>query len=354
MPFTFRCLILASTLTFASSCKFLPKLNFGSKDGATAGETDKERGKREGAEAAFIEECKKLGESGGTVTGKDGWLFSGAELKKLGATPEVGSGTFSTAVNAISDYRMQLKKTGVELVVAVVPPKALVFPDKISKELKIPLKKGIPAPLDSYYAAATDALSRKGIKTVSLTEDFLKQREAKSGAMFTKGGAGITPAAARLAGEKIASAGISKGEAGFVAKETELSGGADLGGKEDKLRTRQIFKADGSTPIAIGETGGVILIFGDATTTQWRKESASIPEQLGFEMQRPVGLLSSSNVRNEPRFKIMRLGTTSKNPLASTKLVVWIINSLDLASSDWDVVPLKLEFKSADPTLRLN
>jgi hypothetical protein len=64
--------------------------------------------------------------------------------------------------------------------------------------------------------------------------------------------------------------------------------------------------------------------------------------------------MAASSARNEQRLKIMRQGTTGASPIGNTKLVIWLVNALDLASGDWDVVPLKLEFKMADPTLRLN
>ena len=349
-------LVAALSLTLGS-CKtmHMPKWNFGKKADAEAGETEKDRGKRETAESSFLEECKKLGESGDTVTGKDGWIFSGKELKQLGATPEVGSGSFSSAVTAISDYRRQLKQSGVEMVVVVVPPKALIYADKVSKEAKVPLKKGVPVPLDSYYVAATEALAKKGVKVISLTEAFLKERKGKGGAPFVKGSAKFTPSAAKLIAQTVAEeVGLSKGEAGMVSKDLEFTGGNELGGKEEKLTARQIFRADGSTPVSLGETGNTILIIADNTVKDWKDQQASLAEQLSFESQRNVGVLSGSSARNEQRLKIMRQGTTSKNPLSGTKLVVWVCNALELASGDWDVVPLKLEFKMSDPTIRIN
>lgn len=337
-------------------CKNLPKLsglNFLKK--ADTGETDKDRSKRETAESAFLAECRKLGESGSSVKGTDGWLFTGAELKRLGATPEVGSNTFASAVNAISEYRRQLKAEGVELVVAVIPPKAIVFPDKLSKDLKVPVKKGAPPALDGYYTGATEALRKKGIKVVYPTEDFLSQRTAKAGSLFVKGSAYPTPQAARRLAQAIAeTSGLSHGSAGFIAKEAAVDGGADLGGKAEKLPVRQVFRPDGTTSIPLGDTGLSVLVIADDSVRQWRAENASLPEQLSFELQRPIGILTGPNARNSQRQKLMSLGTTGKNPFASTKLVVWIFQATDLTSPDWATIPLRLNFKMADPTIRTN
>ena len=164
--------------------------SFKKSDGPAPGESEKDRAKREGAEEAFLAECTKLGELGETVAGKDGYYFSAAELKRLGATPAVGSGTFSNVIGCIADYRQQLKKAGVDLVVAVVPTKAVLYADKVSKEVKVPVKKNKPARMDSYYLAVAEALDKKGLRVVDLTETFLRIVRPKAAAF-------IRPAAAR-------------------------------------------------------------------------------------------------------------------------------------------------------------
>jgi hypothetical protein len=358
IPISLVTVSVASLSLVLSGCKSMPsfhfpKFSFGKK--AAEGENDKDRSKRETAETAFLEICKKLGAEGDSVTGRDGYLFSGSEIKRLGATPEVGSGIFSAAVNAIADYRRQLKQNGTELVVAVVPPKGLIMADKVSKETKVPMKSGRPVALDSYYAAATEALSKKGVKVVYLNDTFLKARSGKAGDLYTKGSAQFTPAGSKLIATEIAStASLSKGEAGLVAKDGTIEGGNELGGKAEKLPVRQIFKSDGTTPLSLPDSGGTVLVIADQSVNLWKSDHASVAEQLSYELQRPVSVMSGSSARNEQRLKIMRQSTTGKNPLANTKLVVWLFNALDLSNGDWDAVPLKLEFKSADPNLRIN
>ena len=352
MRFLSSAVLLVSLLPL-TSCKSLSQLSFGKK--STAGESDKARSKRESAETDFLAECKRLGAGDSVVNGLDGWLFSGEELKRLGATPEVGSTTFSSAVSAISEYRRQLKEIGVEMVFAIVPPKALIFPDKLSKDAKIPVKKGTPAALDTYFTNAAEALKKKGVKTVYLTEEFLAQRLGKAGNLYAKGGAYPTPQAAKIIAQAIAKeTGLPSGNAGLIAKEAIIQGGVGLGGKAEKLPTRQIFRPDGTTPVPLGTTGLPILLLADESVRQWRTDNASLPEQLSFELQRPLGLLTAANARNSQRQKLMALGTTDKNPLASTKLLIWVCQATELSSSDWAVIPLKLNFKMADPTIRLN
>lgn len=326
---------------------------FKKSDAAPPGESAKDRAKREGAETAFLAECAKLGAEGETVTGPDGWIFSAAELKRLGATPEVGSGTFSHAISCISDYRQQLKKSGINLVVALIPPKAIVYADEVSKAAKVPVKRGMPARMDSYYRAAAEALEQKGISVVDLTEAFMKARKGKTGPAFTKGSAGLTPEGARLAAVQIADAAkLDKGEVGHVEQDATLMGGNDLGGKEEKLPAKQVFRADGTTAVGLGEGGSPLLLICDGNGTAWRKDHASLAERLSLELQRPVDVLSGSNGRNEQRLKIMSRRTTARNPLVATKVVVWCFSAMDLASGDWRRVPLSLQFKDIEPQLR--
>src|SRR5204863_6123631 len=100
-------------LLFLPGCKTSDK----KKDDTTAGaETDKDRAKRTGAEAAFYAECGKLGETGGTVQGRDGWLFSAAELLQLSRVSNTRA-----AVSSITEYAQQLRSKNIDLIVVPVP-----------------------------------------------------------------------------------------------------------------------------------------------------------------------------------------------------------------------------------------
>ena len=61
----------------------------GSDEKAAQTESDKDKAKRTAAETVFYEECAKLGSTGGTVTGRDGWLFSAGELLQVSRIPAI-------------------------------------------------------------------------------------------------------------------------------------------------------------------------------------------------------------------------------------------------------------------------
>lgn len=57
--------------------------------------------------------------------------------------------------------------------------------------------------------------------------------------------------------------------------------------------------------------------------------------------------------RNAPRLRIMRERTAGRNPLASTKAIVWVVPMTDLASPNWQTVPLQLNFSLEQPEIQL-
>ena len=73
-----------SALVFLTGCGALKK---GKKDDGAGEGTDRDRDRRTAAEAAFYEECGTEGGRGGTITGRDGWLFSAAELLQVRLKP---------------------------------------------------------------------------------------------------------------------------------------------------------------------------------------------------------------------------------------------------------------------------
>ena len=76
-----------------------------------------------------------------TVPGKDGWLFLRCELRHIGAGPFWGEAAVKVSqatspgkadpLPAILDFNEQLKARGIELILAPVPCKALVYAEKL-------------------------------------------------------------------------------------------------------------------------------------------------------------------------------------------------------------------------------
>ncbi len=123
--------------------------------------------------------------------------------------------------------------------------------------------------------------------------------------------------------------------------------------------------ADGKMRSVTFSTGGhPLALIGDSTLLAWREANnpagstgafASLADQLAFEFQTTPDLFpGKTDGRNAPRQRLLRESTNGKNPLSSTKVLIWVIQSTDLALSDWKRVPLKLDFNLSQPPVMLD
>ena len=184
----------------------------------------------------------------GAVAGLDGWLFSAPELRRVsleslpapasdaagsadaapgaadpapgaadpapGAAdpvpgdddPAIGTAAGSPAADPVAvilDAQRRLAASGVELLLVPVPPKAVVFPEKVSGALTIP----IPVPrLDPALEQTYDRLRAGGVDVLDLTDLFIRERFHAEGPLYCRtdthwSGSGCTTAAAAIAAE---------------------------------------------------------------------------------------------------------------------------------------------------------
>ena len=341
----------------------------GKKDAGA--ETDKERSRRTAAETAFYAECGKLAEPGSDIAGKDGWYFSDDELMRLSRSTSTTS-----AVSAIADYAQQLRSQNIDLILVPVPPKALVYPDKIARGVKVPMKSKRPARLDSVFKEAMDALEAKRVKVVDLLPEFIAHREDKGGPVFPRTSATWSPYGVQLASKSIAGA-VKESRAGGRGSVTGLSAEpvtltftGNLTGGSSKVRAEALPAvrvgriSEGKVrSLAFGSSGSSLMLMGGGDVLAWREANnpqgssgafCSLAEQIAVELQMiPDVLANSSDGRNSPRLRILRERTNGHSTLGGTRAVVWIVPMLDLAVSNWQRVPLQLQFSEGTPEIQL-
>lgn len=328
-------------------------------------------------ESAFLEKCKALGNSGTTITGRDGYLFSGTELQRLAQLEDPNAASIRTATAAIAHYHNQLKAKGIQLVFVPLPPKAVVFPDKIAKDLKIKIKgQKKPARLDSSLQAAYETLRAKGVRVIDPTDALLGSREnKKAGPIFPKTGPVWSPRAAAatagliaegLKGAKWANQPGKNGP--LISESATLSYTGPLTTSTAAMETlalRNIGRsADGKMrSVTFSQGGNPLALIGDSSLLAWREANnpagssgafASLADQLAYELQTTPDLFQGkTDGRNAARQRILRETTNGRNPLSSTKVLVWVIQATDFALSDWKKVPLRLDLKLSAPPLLL-
>ncbi len=114
------------------------------------------------------------------IVGSDGWLFNFDELHHLSlgtfwgdAAKAVSRATSPTAADplpAILDFRDQLKKAGIELVIVPVPAKASIYPEALDSGST----NSESARLDAADAEFIGVLKQSGVNVIDLVPPFLQ------------------------------------------------------------------------------------------------------------------------------------------------------------------------------------
>jgi len=338
-------------------------------DPGAGAETDKDRDRRTAAEKAFYEDCAELGAKGGVIPGRDGWLFDATELLRVGRI----NSTTGPATGVIAEYAQQLRSQNIDLILVPVPPKALVYPDKLSR--KVPVKSKRPARLDSLLKTAMDDLASKRVTVVDLLPALLAHRDSKAGTAFTRTGNTWSPYGVQIAMKEIADAVRSSragggSVTGITSEAVTLSfaGSLSTGIAKAKPETLPAFKigriSDGKMrSLAFNTSGGSLLLMGGPEILAWREANnppgssdafCSLAEQLAAELQLiPDVLANSSDARNAARLRILRERTNGRSMLGSTRTVVWVVPALDLCVVNWQRVPLQLSYTEGTPEIQL-
>lgn len=275
---------------------------------------------------AALESCARSNTM--TYAGQDRWLFLDKELKHLSDT-----NLPTQAIETIADFKAQLERAGVELVVVPVPCKAAVCSDKL----------GATGDLSAPDRAASEALRAKGITVLDLTEDF-RQARAAGQDPYCRTDTHWSPAGIALAAKKIAGLITARPwakelpQSQFTPQESEIAVKGDLGGGQDS----EVVKALSVAPAAISQASPVLLL-GDSHNLVFsaggdmHATGAGLPELLALELKSPVDVVAVKGSGATPaRRNLMR----RKDKLGGKKIVVWCFASREFTQSPWEKVPV--------------
>ena len=287
------------------------------------------------------------------VTGSDGWYFAAGEVAALGSEA-AGS---DRAVAAIAAEAERLGRDGIELVVAPVPPKGVVYPDRLAPALDVPIPvRRLDATLQDVYRD----LRARGVRVVDLTEAFLRDRFHHEGPLYCRqdshwSGVGCV-AAAEIIGAAVRELAVLE-EApaqpyGLAWFTTPIRG--DLWRHlpqpppREEIRVRGVVAPEdpllapvarnGDAPVAVvGDSHALVFHGGEPHHAR----GAGVADQLAFELRQPVALHAddgsdpSGDAENEPPSRATaalhadgsspsgdpwRLPPTGKR----TRVVIWI------------------------------
>jgi alginate O-acetyltransferase complex protein AlgJ len=329
------------------------------------------------AKAAAAEKADKM-----VVVGRDDWLFFTGELRHVGAGrfwgEEAAKASRATKpeladpLPAILDFKEQLDKLGIELILVPVPPKVFIYPDKLSEKSPAPKLSARPATtgtaavfprLNTYHQEFYNLLGGKGVKVLDLTGEFLTPRELDkpNGALYCKTDTHWSPwgceVAARTMAADITKRPWAKAHASpfsTQARTIEITG--DLAAaldprnaQKEKLPARFVWltgsKDEAAAPV---DRSSPVLVLGDSHALVFNAGGdmhgtrAGFADQLAAELGFAVDLIAvRGSGATDARIALYRQAAEDKEYLAKKKVVVWCFGAREFTESDgWRKVPV--------------
>jgi alginate O-acetyltransferase complex protein AlgJ len=282
------------------------------------------------------------------------WRFVTKELQHL-AHGDLAQAAFP-AINVegtdplpvIAQYGADLKKIGVELLLVPVPPKAAIYPDKLSAQLA---SDAAPAMKD-FLAKITAS----GVQVLDLEPLFRQHRSAQpEQALYCATDSHWSPLGAELAATAVAKQLASlpalsqRPTTSFTLSATEtLEFHGDLLSTEEKgslppeqLPLRKVSPATaGPSPI---------LVIGDSHCQVFRTGGNMLASDAGFidhlasALSTPIEEISSqASGADQPRADIARRTAKDRQFWSSRKVVVWLFTAREFTQGKWRPIPVQV------------
>jgi hypothetical protein len=303
---------------------------------------------------AFRAECAKQAATGDAmaIAGTDGWLFLRAELRHIGVGPFWGEAAAKVSkasspdkadpLPAIVDFHEQLKAMGIELILAPVPCKALVYPEKLGG----PAAGRVDTVHQEFYAQ----LATKGVKVLDLADAFAKEK-AKGPALYCKTDTHWSPDACELTAKLIKArlgspAWLQPKPGAFTtaAEKRTIIGDLTDGKGSEELPVRMVTSADNP---AIENKASPIVLLGDSHTLVFHAgqelhgTGAGLADQLAAELGIAVDVIGVRGSGATPaRVNLLRRAKADPAYLTGKKVIVWCFAAREFTESPgWSLVP---------------
>jgi hypothetical protein len=275
--------------------------------------------------------------------------FWGDAASKVNKT---ANAAYADPVPAILDFKKQLDKAKISLIMVPVPAKCVIYPDYISN-VSAPITRMDPNHLEFYKL-----LKSNGIKVLDLTPTFLKNRESKLGPLYCKQDTHWSGQACALTAGLITSdirnqpwfKAVPKKQYVKQNSQTTIKGdllealaNSSIKPETIMLTTVKQKTSSGLVPVAdwrqspvllLGDSHNLIFHSGDDMQAQGSGFADQLAAQLGF----PVDLVAVRGSGATPaRLNLMR----RKDNLKGKKLVIWCFSIREFTEGQgWRKVPI--------------
>ena len=297
------------------------------------------------------------------IAGVDGWFFLSSDIRFLSVGQFWGPDAAKVSrahkpesadpIPAIVDFHDQLKRRGIELLLMPVPPKAVIYPEKILPDVDLHGETAAP-----YLARFYDELRKREIDVVDPSPVFLQNRANEHGPVFCKtdthwSGLGCVLAAQTIK-EKIREKLAGQPRKDYAAEWREITIKGDLGDlagpaakkiEPEKIAIRTI--SDKETGAAINpDPNSPLLIMGDSHTLVFHDflaEKSGLLDQVAYETGSAPDLIGTrGSGATSVRVSLYRRAKKDPEYLAKKKIIVWCFAAREFTESDqgWDKVPV--------------
>lgn len=299
-----------------------------------------------------------------SVQGSDkSWFFLRKELEHL-SHGDLASADMATAnkegtdpVPVMAKYAEELKALGIELLVIPVPPKASIYPDKLSANLDAKSPPTMTGFFDKLKAAGVDVLDLEVVFKEERTKNPDKQLYCATDSHWSPHGARLV---ARLVADRYKShpAVIENAMRDLIAlPEVPLSFHGDLLNDAQKStvptetlpmqRTGLAVPPDGKDVTTVeSDPQSPVLVLGDSHLQVFRKGGNMLAMQAGFvdhlQTLLPLAveeITMQAGGADGPRVEIARASVKNPGFWSKKKIAVWLFTAREFTQGKWRVIP---------------
>lgn len=311
------------------------------------------------------EMCKELVEASdgkSVIAGGDGWLFLKDELVHMSAGKFWGEDAvkvsrakkkaFADPLPAIINYNKALADRGITLYLMPVPPKGLVYPDK--------LVEGV-APGDAQserelYTEFYSELRQKGVNVIDLLPQLIERADkqnvyCKTDTHFSGFGLQLfAKEAAKLIKVEPWYKNLPKNK--FTVKEQEIVISGDLnqmlGGSEQEKVVLSMVSAEDTGEQVVSDIKSPVILMGDSHTLVFsaggdlHAKGAGLFDNLSAELGVPLDLLGVRGSGVTPaRIKLFQRSKKDPDYLTGKKTVIWCFTAREFTGTGgWRDIPV--------------
>lgn len=321
------------------------------------------------ANPSFPEVCREFAErtsTGSVINGIDGWLFLKDDLRHLGAGKFWGdaAATASAAKDkssadplpAIEEYSKLLAARGITLYLMPVPPKALIYPDKLAQRLDPKSSSQEVALYQEFYGQ----LAARGVRVIDLLPTLLKNRDKAT--LYCRTDTHYSGAGLDLFAKAAADAIKKEGWYAAVEKKdytttkrvvtihgdlSQMAGGT--GPEEEVELTVVAGKGDGKQ--VESDIKSPVILLGDSHTLVFQAggdlyaKGAGLFDNLSADLGFAVDLLGVRGSGVTPaRIKLFQRSKQNDEYLDGKKALIWCFAAREFTeTSDWKKIPVAPE-----------